>query len=143
AGSLTLMLYTHTWGFFFAVGAVISLIPAYLISEDRRSFVRDAVLTFVAAGILYVPWLPNLVYQASHTGAPWSHAPGFGTPILISRELLGGDRVTITLFLGCVAGLGGLFARRLRRTPEAVALWTLIALAFATLVIAWLSSQVT
>jgi hypothetical protein len=143
AASLTLMLYTHTWGFFFAVGAVISLIPAYQLSDDRRLFVRDAVLTFVAAGILYLPWLPNLIYQASHTGAPWSHAPGFGTPILISRELLGGDRVTVTLFLGCVAGLAGYFGRRLRRTPEAVALWTLIAIAFATLLVAWLSSQIT
>ncbi len=143
AASLTLMLYTHTWGFFFAVGAAISLIPAYLICEDRRAFVRDAVLTFVAAGVLYIPWLPNLIYQATHTGAPWSHAPGGGTPILISRDLLGGDRVTVTLFLGCVAGVAALFTRRLRRTPEAVALWTLIALATATLLVAWLSSQIT
>jgi hypothetical protein len=143
AASLTLMLYTHTWGFFFAIGAVFALIPAYLLSDDRRSFTRDAVLTFVAAGVLYLPWLPNLIYQASHTGAPWSHAPGFGTPILISRELLGGDRVTVTLFLGCVAGLAAYFTRRLRRTPEAVALWTLIAIAFATLAVAWLSSQIT
>jgi hypothetical protein len=141
--ALTLMLYTHTWGFFFALGAVIALIPAYLICEDRRSFLRDAVLTFVAAGILYIPWLPNLIYQAAHTGAPWSHAPGFGTPILISRDLLGGDRVTVTLFLACVAGLGAYFTRRLRRTPEAVALWTLIALAVATLAVAWVSSQFT
>jgi hypothetical protein len=143
AASLTLMLYTHTWGFFFAIGTVISLIPAYTVSADRRLFVRDAVLTFVAAGILYVPWLPNLLYQASHTGAPWSHAPGFGTPILISRELLGGDRVTVTLFLACVAGLAAYFTRLKRRTTEAVALWTLIALAFATLLVAWLSSQIT
>jgi mannosyltransferase len=143
AVALTLMLYTHTWGFFFAIGAAIALIPAYMVSTERRLFVRDAVLTFLAAGVLYVPWLPNLLYQAAHTGAPWSHAPGFGTPILISRELLGGDRVTVTLFLGCVAGLGAYFTRRMRRTPEAVALWTLIALAFATLLVAWLSSQIT
>jgi hypothetical protein len=97
----------------------------------------------VAAGILYVPWVPNLIYQATHTGAPWSHAPGIGTPILISRDLLGGDRVTVALFLGCVAGLGAYFTRRLRRTPEAVALWTLFSLAVATLLVAWLSSQIT
>jgi hypothetical protein len=143
AAALTLMLYTHTWGFFFAIGAVISLIPAYRVSADRRLFVRDAVLTFVAAGVLYLPWLPNLIYQATHTGAPWAHAPQFGTPILISRELLGGDRVTVTLFLGCVAGLAAYFGRRSRRTPEAVALWTLIAIAVATLLVAWLSSQIT
>lgn len=143
AAALTLMLYTHTWGFFFAVGAVIALIPAYLICEDRRLFIRDALITFVAVGILYIPWLPNLIYQATHTGAPWSHAPGFGTPILISRDLLGGDRVTVTLFLACVAGLGAYFTRRLRRTPQAVALWTLVALGVATLAVAWVSSQFT
>ncbi len=141
--SLALMLYTHTWGIFFTVGAAISLIPAYLICEDRRLFIRDALLAFAAAGILYIPWLPNLLYQASHTGAPWSHAPGGGTPILISRDLLGGDRVTVTLFLACVVGLAGYFARSARRTREAVALWTLIALAAATLLVAWLSSQIT
>jgi hypothetical protein len=101
------------------------------------------VLTFVAAGILFIPWIPNLIYQATHTGAPWSHAPGLGTPILISRDLLGGDRVTIALIIGCVAGLAALFTRRLRRSHDALALWTLLAIAVATLAVAWLSSQIT
>lgn len=138
---LTLMLYTHSWGVFVVVGSVIALIPSYLIAEDRRGLIRDALVTFVAAGILYLPWLPNLIYQAAHTAAPWSTRPGFGTPILISRNVFGGDRVTIVLLVGAAIGLGGLFTKRMRRTKEAAVLWTLIAFTVATLLVAWLSSQ--
>jgi mannosyltransferase len=138
---LALMLYTHTWGVFVVVGSVVALIPSYLISDDRRALVRDALITFVAAGILYVPWVPNLLYEAAHTAAPWSNRPGFGTPILLSRQVLGGDRVTIVLLIGSAIGLGGLFGRRMRRTPEAAVLWTLIVFCVATLFVAWLASQ--
>ena len=141
AAALTAMLYTHTWGLFFFVGALIALIPAYVVSEDRRALVRDAALAFVGAGILYLPWVPNLIYQAAHTAAPWSRAPRFGAPVLISRQLLGGDRVTLVLFSAVVVGCWSLFAKRMRRTPEAVALFTLISLGLATLAVAWIASQ--
>ncbi len=143
AAALALMLYTHSWAIFFFIGALLALIPILRVTEDRRGLIRDAALTFVGAGVLFIPWIPNFIYQATHTGAPWSHAPGLGTPILISRDLLGGDRVTIALIIGCVAGLAPLFTRRLRRSHDAVALWILIALAVATLLVAWLSSQIT
>jgi hypothetical protein len=141
AATLAAMLYTHSWGVFFYLGALLALIPAYIVSDDRRALVRDAALAFVGAGILFLPWLPNLIYQADHTAAPWSRAPRFGTPVLISRQVLGGDRVTLVLFSACVVGCWSLFARRLRRSPEAVALWTLIALGLGTLVVAWIASQ--
>jgi len=141
AAVLAAMLYTHSWGVFFFVGALIALIPAWVVSEDRRAFVRDAALAFVGAGVLYLPWVPNLIYQASHTAAPWSRPPRFGTPVLISRQVLGGDRVTLVLFSACVVGLWGLFTRARRRTREATVLWTLITLPVATLAVAWISSQ--
>ncbi|MBV9166726.1 MAG: glycosyltransferase family 39 protein [Solirubrobacterales bacterium] len=143
AVALALMLYTHSWGIFFFAGSLIALIPVFVVTDDRRGLLRDAMLTFFGAGVLFIPWLPNVIYQATHTGAPWSHAPGLGTPLLISRDLLGGDRVTIALILGCVAGLAALFTRRLRRSHDAVGLWTLIAIAAGTLAIAWLGSQIT
>jgi mannosyltransferase len=139
---LALMLYTHTWGLFVVVGSLVALIPAYLIAEDRSALLRDALMAFVAAGILYVPWVPNFLYQAAHTAAPWSTKPGLGTPILISRQVLGGDRVTVVLLAACVVGLWPLFTRRMRRTKEAAVLWTLIIFPVVTLFVAWLSSQV-
>jgi mannosyltransferase len=143
AAALALMLYTHSWGTFFFAGSAISLIPALLASEDRRGLLRDAVITYVGAGILYLPWVPNLLYQVAHTAAPWDSSPRFGAPVQISRDLLGGDRITMVLVLAALIGLGPLFTRAHRRTRESATMWTLIALPVATLGLAWMSSQIT
>jgi len=45
--------------------------------------------------------------------------------------------------LSAVIGFGVLFTRPYRRTREATAMWALIALPFATLLLAWLASQIT
>jgi mannosyltransferase len=138
-----LMFYTHAWGIFFAAGSVIALVPVYLASDDRRGLLRDAVTTYLGAGLLYLPWLPNFIYQATHTAAPWDHSPRLGAPVQISRDLLGGDRVAVALGLTTIIGVVELFTRRFRRTREATLLWTLVVLPTATLFLAWLSSQLT
>jgi mannosyltransferase len=141
--ALTLMLYTHSWGTFFFAGSLIALVPAYLASDDRRSLVRDAAITFVGAGILYLPWVPTLLYQVAHTAAPWDSSPKLGAPVQISRDLLGGDRITMILVFSAIVGLAPLFTRAHRRTREWTILWTLIAIPVATLGLAWISSQFT
>jgi hypothetical protein len=143
AVSEALLLYSHAWGLFFGAGSVVALILVWRMSEDRLGLVRDAVMTYVGTAVLFLPWLPNFIYQASHTGAPWAPTIKFGVPILLSRDLLGGDRTTVVLVFAIVIGLGPLFARRYRRTREVTVLWTLIVLPLATLVLAWLASQIT
>jgi hypothetical protein len=138
-----LMLYTHGWGIFFAAGALLALVPVWLASDDRRGLVRDAVLAFAGAVILFIPWLPNFIYQASHTGAPWAHPPRLGAPILISRDLLGGDQIAVPLLIAVVVGLVPLATARYRRARQGTMLWTLIVLAFGTLLVAWLASHIT
>src|SRR5947209_7952839 len=120
-----LMLYTHAWGIFFGAGAVVALIPVWIASEDRRGLLRDAVLAYLGAFVLFLPWLPNFIYQSSHTGAPWAPPPRFGAPVLLSRDLIGGDRITAALVLALVIGLAPFAARRYRRSPQATVLWTL------------------
>jgi hypothetical protein len=137
------MLYTHAWGIFFGLGTVLALVPVWLASSDRRGLVRDAVLAYVGAGVLFLPWLPNFIYQSTHTGAPWAPPPRFGAPVLISRDLFGGDRVTVGLLFAAILGFAPLFARRHRRTSDATVLWTLIVLPVGTLALAWLASQIT
>jgi mannosyltransferase len=135
------MLYTHAWGIFFGVGAVVALIPVWGVSEDRRALVRDALLCFGAAALLFLPWLPTLLYQASHTGSPWDTAPNFGAPVQISRNLMGGDRATATLVLGAAIGLAALWARSQRSSKLAMSMWVLILLPIGTLGFGWIVSR--
>ena len=143
AACQALMLYTHAWGLFFGAGLIVGLIPIWLASEDRRGVVRDAVLAYVGAGILFLPWVPNFIYQATHTGAPWAPTIKFGVPVLLSRDLLGADRITVALLVAWIIGLAPLFTKRLRRTHDGTIMWSLIWLIAGTLIIAWLASQIT
>ena len=93
--------------------------------------------------MLFLPWLPNFIYQATHTAAPWDSSPRFGAPVQLARDLLGGDRVAIPLLITAVIGFSSLVAKAKRRTREATLLWALIALPVATLALAWIASQIT
>lgn len=138
----TLMLYTHGWGIFFGIGAAAALVPIWRASEERRRLLLDALMAFGAAAILYLPWVPTLLYQAAHTAAPWDNKPRFGAPIQISRGLMGSDRASVALLLGAGFGVAAvLTAQRARRDRERLSVWTLIAIPVVTLAVAWVLSQ--
>jgi len=109
---LALMLYTHNWGLFLAAGLACALVPCWYVSEVRSSFWRDALIGFGFAGLLYLPWLPTLLHQVRHTGAPWLNPPNFGAPIQITRALLGGGTPTVALVLAGGSSLAAVIARR-------------------------------
>ncbi|MGO9791960.1 MAG: glycosyltransferase family 39 protein [Solirubrobacteraceae bacterium] len=138
-----LMLYTHAWGIFFGAASVLALALLYRLSDERQNLLKDAVLAYAGVGVLFAPWLPNFLYQATHTAAPWDTPPRFGAPIQLSRNVLGGDRVAVVLVGGALIGLAGLMARRSRRTIDAKLMWVLIVISAAALVLAWISSQIT
>ena len=138
---LALMLYTHNWGLFLAAGLVCALVPCWYVSENRHSFWKDALIGFGGAGLLYLPWLPTLLHQIQHTGAPWLNPPNFGAPIQITRSLLGGGTPTVALLLAGGTGLAAVIARRVEdKERTAVIAGALTVL--ATLAVAWLVSQV-
>ena len=139
--SLVLLLYTHNWGLFVTLGALGALVPLWYRSDDRRSLLRDAALGFGGAGLLYVPWLPSLLYQVQHTGAPWLNPPRFGAPVQISKSLLGGGTPTVALLLAGGSGLAAVLSRRLE-DRERSAIFAAATLCIATLAVAWLFSQV-
>jgi len=140
---LALMLYTHNWGLFFALGAAIALVPCWylLAEEERRPLLRDALIGFGGAALLYLPWLPTLLHQIQHTGAPWLNPPRLGAPVQISKALLGGGTPTVALLLAGGSGIAAIVARKVE-DKERTAILAALAVAVATLVVAWVVSQV-
>lgn len=138
---LALSLYTHNWAGFAAIGAVFALIPCWYVSSDRGAFLKDALIGFGAAFILYLPWIPTLLHQIKHTGAPWLNPPNFGAPVQISKSLLGGGTPTVALLLGGGSGLVAVLQRKVD-DKERTAIIAAVVLCFATLAVAWITSQV-
>ena len=135
------MLYTHAWGIFFGVGAALALIPVWANSSDRRGLLRDALYAFGGAAVLFLPWLPTLIYQATNTGSPWDTAPNFGAPVQISRNLMGGDRATAALVLAAAIGLAPLWLKTARRSRSGLSMWVLIIIPLGTLAFGWVVSR--
>jgi mannosyltransferase len=136
---LALLLYAHNWAFFYALALVVVLAFAYRASPDRRALVRDAAVGFGVAAVLYLPWVPTLVYQSLHTGAPWATAPSVSTLVKSPNLLLGGQSGTFVVILAGGVGLAALAAGSLR--DRRVLVPGLATLAILPIVAAWLLSQ--
>ena len=130
---LALLLYTHAWAIFLGLGFAAAAVYQF------RGRLRDALLPFVAAAVAFAPWVPTLVDQARHTGAPWSKTPSLA-------QLLGGLPEALDGGGGAAAviAVGALGAARLRNDTRAgrVAL-LLVGVAVVALAAAWLHSHVT
>jgi mannosyltransferase len=138
---LAVMLYTHNWAIFFAAGTVAAL--AFLVREaggdERRALLRDAVLAFGGALLLYAPWLPTLAYQVEHTGAPWAESPNIKSAQKLTVAMLGGYGPSVALLLGAGTGIAAAFAARAR---ERRLLAAVLAIGGGALAAAWLANQV-
>lgn len=136
---LAALLYTHNWTFFYGLALVIVLAFVWRASADRRALVRDAAVGFGLAALLYLPWVPTLVFQSLHTGAPWATPPSFSTLVKSPNLLLGGQSGTYVVVLAGGAGLMALWYGS-RRDRE-VLVPGLAALAIVPIVAAWILSQ--
>jgi hypothetical protein len=135
---LALMMYTQGSAGFFAFGAFIAFALVYRLAEDRRGLLRDAAIGFGAALILFLPWLPATIDEIGHATAPWHYAPLLGADV--PADLMGGERVNVTLLVAVFVGAVPLMRAARRRTPQAITLWVLIALPAAGLVLARIAS---
>jgi len=140
-----LMLYTHSWGIFFGVACFLAFLWLWWRSEQetRRPLLVNGLIGFAIPVILFLPWLPRVLFQSKHTAAPWAARPHFGAPIQISRDLLGGDRSSIVLLLVGGFGIAQSLRAHKRRDGERLSIYVLIFLPIVTLAIAWLLSQIT
>jgi mannosyltransferase len=140
AVSLAALLYTHNWGLF--LGVALGIVWLYLLwkAPERRTLLIAGAIGLGGALALYLPWIPITLYQAAHTGAPWSEAPTI-VDVLSTPGAMLGQFAQVALLLPVGAGLA-LLASRARRSPRARAAWALLAAALLTIAVAWLASQV-
>jgi hypothetical protein len=132
-GSLVGMLYVHNWALFLCVGLAAG--TALFARERLRRFAVAAA----AVVLLYVPWLPTVLFQARHTGAPWSTAPSFHELVLAPGAVFAGDAAFLAFALVGGAGLASVLRRR--GEEERAVVLTLAATAGGTVLLGWLASQ--
>ena len=150
------MLWTHYWGLWLTVASGLGMMARAVLAhrrgdaERRRSSLLVAG-SFVAGGVLFLPWLPTLLYQSAHTGTPWAE-PSIPTEVAATSLLdLGGGSageaillavgLALLIALGLVAapGTGTRVELDLRTRPEVRRLGLVIV---ATLTVATAASFV-
>jgi mannosyltransferase len=142
--SLAASLYTHNWALFLGLATFLTfLLCVRMEKEDRRPLWRDGAIAFGLVALLYLPWVPTLLYQAQHTGAPWAARPVIWSLSQGAYFLVGGRGAAVALLL---AGGSGLLAFRVRGGAQRRtrgALISLLAIGLGTLLVAWLYAKVT
>jgi hypothetical protein len=142
AASLALLMYTHNWGLFLAVGTGAAFLALLAGDPDRRGLLRDAVFAYGAVAIVYLPWVPSLLFQAKHTGAPWSEAPALHDALGGLTSVLGGAAPAMAFGLVTASGLAGLMVTPRLRGPKARAVLALLTMGVVALLLAWAMSQI-
>ncbi|MDQ1497434.1 MAG: hypothetical protein QOI86_774 [Actinomycetota bacterium] len=64
------LLLTHYYALY-TVAAVGVVLLWYAWKGEERAAARRALAAMVAGSLLFLPWVPVLLYQSAHTGAPW------------------------------------------------------------------------
>jgi mannosyltransferase len=124
---LGLMLYTQGSALLYWLGAGVALVFVWRSVPDRRAgFVRDGALCFGGAAIAFLPWLPATIDQIAHATNPWHYTPLMGATV--PSQLLGSERVDVTLLICVVIAVAPLAVRARRRTPDAAMFWAIIAI---------------
>ncbi len=104
------LLWTHYWGLWLVGAAGIGLLVRAGLAHRRGEMSRRRASLRVAGalvvgGLLFLPWVPTLLYQASHTGTPWA-TPSLPTEIVaVSLVDLGGGAAGESVLLGVLMAI--------------------------------------
>jgi mannosyltransferase len=134
--TLAAMVYTHNWSLFFCVGLAIATL---LVARDRF---RELLYAGAGAFVLFLPWVPTLLFQAKHTGAPWATSPNVRGLILAPGAVLPDNGALVAFALIGGAALWAAL-RRDRHGDERRIVLTLSVASGAAMLIAWVLSFVT
>jgi mannosyltransferase len=124
---------THYWALFLLAAVGLVHLPGVVRRHLPALRVTAGLL---AAGLLFSPWVPTLLFQAVHTGAPWAD-PVTPVDLLRTARFWGGGRVDArTVFAVLVVPLAVVGALRVRLARRGAGVVLL------TLVLAWTSAAV-
>jgi mannosyltransferase len=139
--ALTAMLYTHNWAIFYGAATGLTWLGLLALEPraSRRDLLRDGLLAYGGVALLYAPWIPTLLFQVAHTGAPWALRPPL-TALTTAPAMLLGAVAEMALLLAGGAGLASVLGGR-RLDREARAALALISVSALTLTLAWAASQ--
>jgi mannosyltransferase len=137
-----LTVYAHNWGLFLMLGFGAAFLVLWRTEtpELRRGLLRDGLLGFGGMVLLYLPWVPTLLFQASHTGAPWSERPDLNALLNGMKVIVG---TTDTALVIALLGLAGLATLRhgTEPRPRARAAMAIGVGLVAGVLLAWIASQ--
>jgi hypothetical protein len=141
------LLYTHYWAPFLL--AVVGLLALAGLRRHRGAAGR-VLAGLAVAGVLFLPWLPTMRWQAAHTGTPWARAGGLTSITSAIGGWQGGGR-SVAILLGYALVVLAVLALVAVPASDGVRLgvsrsagrWALVALSLGTLVVAGLASLVT
>ena len=105
-----LLLWTHYWSMWLlgvvGIALIVRLVHAHRDGRpDDMRRARNAIFALVAGGILFLPWLPNLLYQGAHTGTPWARPVRPTEMLTFTLADLGGGGQAEALTLGWFVAL--------------------------------------
>jgi mannosyltransferase len=132
--STALLAYSHNWGLFLCVALAVTTAA---VARDRLRLFAVAAAGIV---VLYAPWLPTLLSQARHTGAPWSTRPSVHDLFLSAGTVIGGDVAWVVTVL--VAGAALVPIVRAQRDDERRSIVALASIAAVTIAVAFVASQI-
>ena len=139
---LTLMLYTHNWSLFYGAACAVAFgwLLWHTAAPERRAFLRDGVIGFGVAALLYLPWVPTLLSQARHTAAPWAQRPQFDELIFGTGVTIGGRGPSVALALAAGVAISAMVSNR--RLRDLRTMQTLLILFAGAVLIAFVVNQI-
>ena len=102
------------------------------------------MLGFGLTALLYLPWVPTLLFQAAHTGAPWSRKPEYEELTMEATHRLLGHTAWLVLVVGAGGGVVALVraGRGWKLTAEGRAVLAVGIVAVGTVLLAYQASRI-
>lgn len=101
------LLYTHYWALWLLGSAGIVLL--WRAWRERDAAVRrpavEVVCALMIGGLLFLPWIPSMLYQSAHTGTPWASPSRPTTAAAFTFNDLGSGLYSDAGFFAIVLGV--------------------------------------